>query len=136
MKETNMTRLRELAILLMALFEPGCSTTHPVDSELSDYAFLEKGQIMKSFLRINLSDRIDRSEASLLSYVYFVRYVGSCGFAELKSQTSKDWIFRTAIGYSGAPGSEIRVGKRSGVIRHQGSPSIKPPWSELKAIIE
>jgi hypothetical protein len=136
MKKVSKTAWRALTVLLMVLFEAGCSTPQPVHSKPSDDAFLGKGQILKSFQRINPSDGIDRSEACLLSYVYFSRYEGSCGFAELKSQTSKDWIFGTAIGYSGAPGPEIRIGKQSGVIRHQGSPSIKPPWKSLAITLE
>ena len=109
MKKTSMITWRTLTILLMVLFVAGCSKPQSVHSEPSDYDFLDKGQILKSFQRINPSDGIDRSEACLLSYVYFSRYEGSCGFAELKSQTSKDWIFGTAIGYNGVPGPEIRI---------------------------
>jgi predicted small lipoprotein YifL len=136
MKKVGKTTWRALTVLLMVLSESGCSTPQPLHLEPSDHAFLEKGQILKSFQRINPSDGIDRSEACLLSYMYFSRYEGSCGFSELKSQTSKDWIFGTAIGYSGAPGPEIRIDKRSGMIRHRGYPCIKPPWSSLTTILE
>lgn len=127
---------RILASLLVMLFAVNCSAPVPVKAESSDYGFLEKGQFMKSFQRLDPSDGIDRSEACLLGYAYFTKFEGSCGFAELDSQTSKDWIFRTAVGSNGFPGPDIKVSKKTGVVRNKDHRSVSPPWKELSDYFE
>jgi hypothetical protein len=129
MKRTGSFKWSRGAVFLALVLEVSCSTSGH-STPRNKHASLEQRPLGKLLQQVDASDGIDQTEARLLSDAYFNKFEG-CGGAELESRTSREWIFRTRVGYAGVAVTPIKVDNRSGVIRQKGQKTIEPPWDEL-----
>ena len=65
---------------------------------------------------IKTADGISRSEAGIISKLFFLSNISGCGFPEQPYDKDNYWISRTRIGYAGTPGALIYIDKKTGAI--------------------
>lgn len=63
----------------------------------------------------------------LLARAYFDYHLGGCGSEALPVDKDTHWLFATRVGYSGAPGPDILVDKRTGATSAHGLPTVANP---------
>lgn len=128
-----------IAVCIGMSMQASCSSPDNLSrKEISEYySFIgDNTKFRQKLLELDVKDGIEAQEACLLAYIYFEKYNGYCGYAELSQHTPNEWLFYTAVGRNGTKAPPIRINKKTGIIQQKGNPKSAAPWPDLNKYIK